>query len=274
MRRVACAREIAEALHRVKVEPSEYVTNLYATPAILASWIEAGELDSHEAAGCLLLFRRDLGFRRLYFAARSRQDLAGYLRDPDMDWRAETVTSDLVGRPLDVAPSVGAFAGAGFARYTTLIRMARVGLAPAPNEPTDPNVSFARPDEERIVHGFFENLLDRYSEQTPSLREIREAIADEKVLIVRREGHLAGALCYATTGVTTTLRYWFVAIAHQNRGVGAALMRRLLWLSRESRRIVLWVMADNHDAITKYEHYGFRRDGLVDEVMLRKGDAS
>ena len=35
-----------------------------------------------------------------------------------------------------------------------------------------------------------------------------------------------------------------------------------------SRRVVLWVIADNVDAISKYGHYGFSEDGMIDNIMV------
>ena len=36
------------------------------------------------------------------------------------------------------------------------------------------------------------------------------------------------------------------------------------------RRFILWVIADNANAIKKYQHYGYTPDGLVDCVLANE----
>jgi len=39
-------------------------------------------------------------------------------------------------------------------------------------------------------------------------------------------------------------------------------------------RFLLWVVAGNADAIAKYEHYGFRREKLCDQIMFRPKEST
>jgi RimJ/RimL family protein N-acetyltransferase len=34
------------------------------------------------------------------------------------------------------------------------------------------------------------------------------------------------------------------------------------------------VVSNNADAIAKYEHYGFRREKLIDRIMIRRGEST
>jgi hypothetical protein len=51
---------------------------------------------------------------------------------------------------------------------------------------------------------------------------------------------------------------------------GAALMRRYFASQDAVKRFILWVAADNDNAIKKYEHYGYVADGLVDLVLANE----
>jgi hypothetical protein len=52
--------------------------------------------------------------------------------------------------------------------------------------------------------------------------------------------------------------------------VGAALMHAFLARCPGVKRSLLWVLTNNEDAIRKYEHYEFAREGLVDHVVIRE----
>jgi hypothetical protein len=50
--------------------------------------------------------------------------------------------------------------------------------------------------------------------------------------------------------------------------LGGALIHHYFALHGAVRRFILWVMADNENAIAKYRHYRYVPDGLVDHVMV------
>ena len=50
------------------------------------------------------------------------------------------------------------------------------------------------------------------------------------------------------------------------------LIRAMFRACSATRQTLLWVVESNDNAIAKYEHYGFRRDGLVDHIMIRLGN--
>jgi RimJ/RimL family protein N-acetyltransferase len=135
-------------------------------------------------------------------------------------------------------------------------------------------VTAGLPDDAPAVHSFLARLLDRYTEQLPEKDEIEASAAQGSLLVVRRGEDLGGILIFEATGQTSVLRYWFVNDRFRDQGIGARLIKTFFRICRGSRRIVLWVIADNHDSIAKYGHYRFQPEGLVDRVMIRKGDRS
>jgi ribosomal protein S18 acetylase RimI-like enzyme len=64
-----------------------------------------------------------------------------------------------------------------------------------------------------------------------------------------------------------------VGDACRGQGVGSKLMRMFFHLCPEARRVVLWVITTNENAITKYDHYHFKPDGLLDQVMIKPHSA-
>lgn len=71
--------------------------------------------------------------------------------------------------------------------------------------------------------------------------------------------------------MTWYLRYWFTSSKYRNQGVGAKLLKSSLFLAKETKRQILWVISENENAIKRYEHYGFKRELMNDYVLIKKG---
>jgi len=83
---------------------------------------------------------------------------------------------------------------------------------------------------------------------------------------------VGGVLVFEVIGFTSLLRYWYVNPAYRDQGIGAQLIRTFFQLSRGTKRILLWVVSNNGDAIARYQHYAFTRERLVDCVLTKKAD--
>jgi GNAT superfamily N-acetyltransferase len=277
MQPITDSAQLFDAIQRVRQGSSGFTTTFFASREQAQAWIDRTALSyaSHDHA--LLIFRRDRDFHHLYHVAADAKALTAALASlPSPDVAAEpgaALTADLVGREADVRALAELYRRAGFAQYTSLFRMVRLADPAAVDDYEDPQVVFAGPADAPAILAFLERLLDRFAEQTPDLDEIDQAIAKQNIIIVRRGSELGGLLFFETTGQTSILRYWFVDDRHRNEGIGARLIKTFFRLCRGGKRIMLWVIADNSDAIAKYQHYGFRAESLVDQIMIRKRGA-
>ncbi len=263
-----------EAIHRIRRQAADFTTSFFAAPEQIQYWADRGVLSQVEHSGCLLIFRRDRDFYHLYHvAAGSRQLSAALAALGGALGSSAVLTADLVGSPANVAIAAGIYGENGFSEYRSLIRMVRIVDPRLPPEPLDPEVAFAAPTDTPAIGSFLEGLLDRFSDQIPEPEEIRAAAERRNILIVRRGQALAGLLFFETKGLTSTLRYWYVSQCSRGQGIGARLIRAYFGLCRSAQRLLLWVASDNSDSIAKYEHYGFRREGLIDRIMIRQGAA-
>jgi ribosomal protein S18 acetylase RimI-like enzyme len=113
-----------------------------------------------------------------------------------------------------------------------------------------------------------ESAFDRYADQLPRAYEIEGAIAARQIMAIKCDGVLAALLYFETQGFTSTVRYWVVAEGFRSKRFGAALMRHYFASQAAVRRFILWVTADNENAVQKYRHYGYSPDGLVDHVLV------
>jgi hypothetical protein len=102
------------------------------------------------------------------------------------------------------------------------------------------------------------------------LDEIEEAVTNECIIVSRINGELAGFLFYEKSGRKSVLRYWFVNPKFRNMNVGSSLIRHYLSKSCPDTSSQLWVVTDNYGALSKYQYYGYEKDVLSDQILMRK----
>jgi GNAT superfamily N-acetyltransferase len=255
----------------VKRKAAPFLTNAFVLPAKLQAWIEAGELSAVARDDSLSLLRRDADFCHLYYFAASPRALEDALAALPAAV-AETMVCDLVGKRADIDRVLPLFRSHGFCDYALLYRM--VKLAPEPTAAAvDADVAFAEAADAPQVSHLLHTCFDRYAEQLPAPAEIAAAIGTRRLLTVRHPGGIAGFLYFEPAGFTATVRYWFVAPEHRNRGIAARLMRAFFAQCPKAKRILLWVLAENENAIVRYAHFGFAPEDLVDQVMICRKEA-
>jgi hypothetical protein len=263
MQPVRNVSEVFDAVQAVKAGAPAFQTNFFPARHRLEDWIEHAELFREEGQGFALFLRKDRDFFHLYYSARDLDSLTAGMRP-----RPERLTVDLVG----VEPALDSlrhfFETAGFRHYTRLCRLARFVQGSAVSSASrDESVTFADAADTQPIDQMLCRAFDPYAEQLPQLYEIKSAIEGRQILMAKRDGTLGGLLFFETQGLTSTVRYWLVGEGERGKGVGGALMRRYFALHSSVRRFLLWVIDMNQNAISKYAHYGFTPDGLVDHVL-------
>ena len=175
---------------------------------------------------------------------------------------------DVVGREGSLDGLIGAVETAGFKRYSQLVRLARPAAAVSEAAPSTHEVTWAGKADAPAIMSLLEGSFDRYADQLPAPYELEAAIEAKQILVIRVEQALAALLFFETQGATSTVRYWAVDERHRANRFGAALIRHYFNTQPAVRRFVLWVTADNKNAVEKYRHYGYTTDGLIDHVLV------
>jgi hypothetical protein len=267
MQLVQSISEVGEAVNLAKAEAPAYCANFFPAPQKLQGWIAHGELFCELADGAALLLRKDRDFWHLSFCAASPASLRRAVAAVPL-LGTEPVVVDLVGQETALGDLVGLFEAAGFRRYNRLFRMARtVPPAKPPAATPDPRVAVAGKADCQPVLDLLLQSFDCRAEQIPMLYEIEAAVEAGQIRVTHCDGALAGLLFFETHGMTSTLRYWLIAPGFRAQRLGSGLIHRYFAEHPAVRRFLLWVIADNANAIGKYERYGFAPDGLVDHVL-------
>jgi len=267
---VSTVAEVFDAIQGAKGGASAFCTNFFPAQGKLQAWIDHGELLGERRHQATFFLRQDRDFWHLYFCASSvavlRQEITALAAV-----KTERVAVDLVGTEAGLGELLAVLEAAGFRRYARLVRLARPGQGFPPQASVDgAEVYCADESDGQAILNLLEASFDRYADQLPTLYEIEAAIAARQVLTVKSEGTLAALLFFETQGLTSTVRYWVVDPRFRSHRFGSAVMRHYLVTQNAVRRFILWVMADNENAVLKYRHYGYVPDGLTDWVIANK----
>jgi ribosomal protein S18 acetylase RimI-like enzyme len=183
------------------------------------------------------------------------------------------VALDLIARGAPEPALLEAGRAAGFRPHLRLIRLARAGTPPPPAQPCGAvNVTDALLADSDAVLRLLSEHFDPLVDQLPDESEIRAAVAVGCLRVVRGQDGIGAFLWSERAGLTALVRYWCVAAERRGTGVGAALMRDYFQRTHDCGRHLLWVREDNAPAVSCYEHYGYKADGLIDQVLCRKDE--
>jgi ribosomal protein S18 acetylase RimI-like enzyme len=265
---VRTAAEVLEAIQKVKAGATAFCTNFFPVQSKLESWVAHGELAAEAYDGVTIFLRKDRDFSHLYFCASNPSAFGRELG------RLSAIATgklaiDLVGPEASLAQLLNLAQQGGFHPYSRLVRLARVAASgTSPADQSAATIELAAEGDASEILGLIELLFDRFADQLPTSYEIEAAIAARQIFIIRQNGAVAALLFFETQGLTSTIRYWLVASQFHSRGFGSALIRHYFMTQPAVRRFLLWVTATNENAIQKYQHYGYKPDGLVDHVLL------
>ena len=268
MRPVTTIDQVFEAMQRARTGASAFCTNLFPDRVRLQGWVDHGELLNCAGDGTTLFLRRDRDFHHLYYCAPSFASLQAALAGfPEL--AEQRVSVDLIGAEDALGESQTVLRECGFRPRARLVRLVR-GL----QEPVSPaaavtaEVTQALPSDCAAILALLEQGFDRYVDQLPTPYEMEAAIAASQVWLIKSADQLAALLHFEVQGLTSTVRYWAVDPRFRALRYGAALIRHYFAAHPRVRRFILWVRADNEDALAKYRHYGYAPDGLVDHVLI------
>jgi len=219
--------------------------------------------------GAVFFFRKDRDFEHFYFCAADAAALERELAAlPQIS--SARLTLDLVGSEAAIQPQIDILQKSGFkphARLMRLSRSAQAGATAAPQVPKDFMLGIADESDSAEVLKLIETCFNPLADQLPAPYEMQDAVADRQIIVVKQSGKVGAALFFETQGLTSVLRYWVVAEPFRSQKLGSALMQRYFKSQDGVVRFILWVSAANTDALPKYEHFGYKPDGLVDQIM-------
>jgi len=265
MNRINSLDEIQAFIGSIKKEGEGFLTNFYLDAEKHALWINSGELYYIQYDKCIFLLRKCEDFNSLFYITTNRNQLEAGLERAISTFH-EMMVVDIVNRgESDILELFKSF---GFQLYETLYRMNRIGN-PAFKETIDEHISMAGKEDALQVKRLLDSHFNPISEQIPSLKEISIFIEEKHLLVYKKESLVVGFILYELNGLTLYLRYWFVSPEYRDAHIGAKLFNAFMKAGAATKRQLFWVIANNGNAIKRYQHYGFKAENMYDYVLVK-----
>lgn len=255
--------DVRDSINRIRGLRKGFFTNFFPEQRKIRIWCAHQLLCVLELENTAIFMKKDDGFTSVMYCTSNLDELFLalsqlpqddiYVVDQIVDARTET---SLLERFLEV----------GYKVRRSLVRMSRINIEqPKKN---DSLIDFhATEDDIPELTALLQANFDKYSEQLPTMEELRDFIEAQHVIIQRIGSVIVGFIIYDQTPSTLYLRYWLVNSEFRNQGVGSSLFHEFSRRGNECKRHMLWVVEDNDNAIIRYKHYGYSKENMRNYVL-------
>jgi ribosomal protein S18 acetylase RimI-like enzyme len=263
---------IINAIDTIKSSNEGYITNFFLREDRCNLLIKNKLLYVVRYEKCIFVLYEDRNFFHLYYICSNEKTLADSLRELVNNYTDYILVTDIIGTEMHIQKIAEIFSQIGFSMYTTLCRMSRFKNLDEP-QIADAKVKKATYNQAEQIFGIFEKYFDKYSEQLPLLEEIARFIDNDNVLVITEQQKVLAFVIFEINGMTSYLRYWFVLPEYRDRKLGSVLLRRFFYESCNTKRQIFWVITSNENAVSRYKHYGFEAETMLDQVMIKSNNA-
>lgn len=243
-----------------------FVSNFFWDPNKHPYWIAEENFFFLQKDACILMFHQKEDFCNLFYIATDMMAVRNAAASVSLE---TTCVMDIVCRG-EGDEEKAQLLWAGFTPYQHLFRMSHAGTLTGDSWEMDPDAVFGTSEDIAQINMALKDNFDPLSEQLPSVDELKVFINRKQVLVIKDGSNLCGFIIFEVTGVTWYLRYWFTSSEYRNQGIGAKLLKSSLFMAKDTKRQILWVISDNENAIKRYEHYGFKRELMNDYVLIKR----
>jgi ribosomal protein S18 acetylase RimI-like enzyme len=259
-------KNVYDIIASIKKGSNDFITNFYPDDEKLNYWIDKQIFFFKYFANTVFFFRKDRDFYHLYFCSKNLINLSVDLKIINNQF-SEIFVSDCIGTEPLVEKLVAIFEECGFKKYVKYNRMKKFIYFNDLLPPVNQEVSFARLEDSLIIFDLFESNFDRFAEQLPTIEELEISITKNEVFILKDNSNIAGVLIRKMTSKSSLLMFFLVKIEYRNKKVGSKLLS-YYFNECKNKRIIMWVLSNNKNAIDIYKHYGFSFDILNDQIMI------
>lgn len=242
-----------------------FTTNYYPNEIKDKRLILLGALFVESIGNTCFIIKQMDGFYELAFVSTDIESLIKssslFIKD-----RTEVFVTDIIGTDIQVKELSVSFIALGFRQRRVLQRMIKIGKDEA-SQVDSVNVVPANINDTSAIHTILLENFDSLTEKIPSVEELEKFVGDNQIFLYKDNNNIAGLIIFELTASVFYLRYWYTSNEYRNKGIGSSLYKKVMYLSGKIKRQMLWVVADNENAIKRYESYGFKPDKLSDIVL-------
>lgn len=263
MKLISSFEDVRDSINRIRGLHRGFHTNFFLEQRKIQIWCAHHKLSVLESENTAIFMKKDDGFTSIMYCTSNLDELFIALSQLPQD--DIYVVDQIVDARTDTS-LLDRFVEVGYKIRTSLVRMSMINKEQ--HREDDLLIDFHAtendiPELTVLLHANF----DKYSEQLPTLEELKDFIEAKHVIIQRIGGNIAGFIIYDQSPSTLYLRYWLVNSEYRNQGVGSLLFREFSIRGNKCKRHMLWVMEDNDNAIIRYKHYGYREENMKNYVL-------
>lgn len=266
MHKIESYSQVQDFVRQIRETRRGFVTNFYWDENKHPYWIAEGTFEYEQSDNCILMVHHCEGFLYLFYIATSLTAIDELFNTLQL---VGPIVVDIVCKGEGTA-ELNTFANLGFVKYQHLYRMSHVGKIIRSDWHQDVRARYGEKGDAITVFDVMQKDFDPLAEQLPTIKELEDFAERKQLLVIKDGDNLCGFLVFELTGVTWYLRYWYTSPDYRDKGIGAGLLKTSLLFGADSKRQIFWVIADNENAIKRYEHYGFTREDMNDYVMIKQ----
>ena len=130
-------------------------------------------------------------------------------------------------------------------------------------------IEYANLEDVNFLSNLYEKYFDIAIDRIPNAFEIEEQVNDGLIICSKDMGNITAFASITLSPGTSTLNHIFVRPEYRGLGIGEVLFKSFLSLASESRGARLWVLPSNIPAISMYQKYNFKFDGLSNLIYKK-----
>ena len=258
---------LQDKISKIRQNSSQFITNYYPNEAKDRFLINNGRLELIEDNDVCIIVKKYNGFKHISFAT---SNLTSAINSIEQFLKKDNsiLVTDIIGLEEQTLEIQKEFENCDFELRLSLQRMLKIGVDEN-NRKDNENVVIASEKDLEDILDILQSNFDIYAEQIPEREELQDFINKKLIYLYKIEDEIAGLMIFELFPSSFYLRYWYTSTKYRNRGIASSLYKKAMFISGNIKRQMLWVVQDNKNAIERYEHYGFKKDKLIDKVMIR-----
>lgn len=138
-------------------------------------------------------------------------------------------------------------------------------------------VCYASEKSSKEIQYLLESTFDKYTSNLPSESELKQAIVENNVLLIKDKKdseNFMGFIGFSETKGISVIDYFIIKEEYRSKGLSSVLLDYYIQkeVLEKNYRAHLWVQTDNLPAIGLYKKFGYKSEGVYSNSYLRKGE--
>jgi ribosomal protein S18 acetylase RimI-like enzyme len=244
-------------------------TNFFPDQSQFEILIQDRKIYIHDTDHTLWILRQDNGFQHLFYS-NNMQERFSYDFNQIQSYMQMPITITVIDTAIKIGKIEELILGLGFHLYSEFRRFSRTKDIFLREMSEKNDVVRAVDSDANDILALFIKVFDPYDDEIPNLNEIYSYIKRECVFVVRVVQKIAGCLITTKRGMTSYFQYIVVDEQYRGQKVASKLMQNYLenCLTDGIVRCLLWVRENNTNAVSYYNHFNFRDDGLRKKIFF------